>query len=43
MFDSADTVKRVNHAVPHAQVTLLPDVAHSILGQTRQILDFLRA
>ena len=43
MLDSHDTVKRVNRAVPHASVTLLPDVAHSIIGQTQPILDFLRA
>jgi pimeloyl-ACP methyl ester carboxylesterase len=43
MLDSHGTAKRVNHAVPHARVTVLPDVAHSILGQTQPILDFLRA
>ncbi|MFC4857201.1 alpha/beta fold hydrolase [Actinophytocola glycyrrhizae] len=43
MFDSADTAKRFDHTVPHATVTLLPDVAHSIVGQTQPILDFLRA
>ncbi|MCT2586901.1 alpha/beta fold hydrolase [Actinophytocola gossypii] len=43
MFDSFGTVRRMNHAVPHATVTLLPDVAHSILGQTQPILDFLRS
>jgi pimeloyl-ACP methyl ester carboxylesterase len=43
MFHSADTAERMNHAVPHANVTLLPDVAHSIIGQTQPILDFLSA
>jgi pimeloyl-ACP methyl ester carboxylesterase len=43
MFDSSDTAERVKRTVPHATVTLLPDVAHAILGQTRPILDFLRA
>ncbi|HEX6360716.1 alpha/beta fold hydrolase [Actinophytocola sp.] len=43
MFDSHDTARRVNRAVPHATVTLLPDVAHSIVGQTQPILDFLRS
>ena len=43
MLDSHDTAKRMNHAVPHANVTLLPDVAHAIVGQTQPILDFLRA
>ncbi|GAA1348216.1 alpha/beta fold hydrolase [Saccharothrix algeriensis] len=41
MFDSYDTAERVNRAVPHADVTLLPEVAHSITGQTRPILEFL--
>jgi pimeloyl-ACP methyl ester carboxylesterase len=43
MFDSNDTAKRMNRTVPHANVTLLPDVAHAIIGQTQPILDFLRA
>lgn len=43
MLDSHDTAKRMSHAVPHARVTVLPDVAHSIIGQTQTILDFLRA
>jgi pimeloyl-ACP methyl ester carboxylesterase len=43
MFDSYETAKRVNHTVPHARVTLLPEVAHAIIGQTQPILDFLRA
>ncbi|OXM75036.1 MULTISPECIES: alpha/beta fold hydrolase [Amycolatopsis] len=41
MFDSRDTARRIERAVPHATVTLLPEVAHSILGQTRPVLDFL--
>jgi pimeloyl-ACP methyl ester carboxylesterase len=43
MFDSSDTATRIERTVPHANVTLLPDVAHAIVGQTRPILDFLRA
>ena len=43
MFDSAGTVRRVEHAIPHAHVTVLPDVAHSITGQTGPVLDFLLA
>jgi pimeloyl-ACP methyl ester carboxylesterase len=43
MLDSHDTAKRMKGTVPHATVTLLPDVAHSIIGQTQPILDFLRA
>jgi pimeloyl-ACP methyl ester carboxylesterase len=42
MLDSADTARRLAAAVPHATVTVLPDVAHSIVGQTQPILDFLR-
>jgi pimeloyl-ACP methyl ester carboxylesterase len=42
MLDSHDTATRMSHAVPHARVTVLPDVAHSIIGQTQAILDFLR-
>ncbi|HEX2130074.1 MAG TPA: alpha/beta hydrolase [Actinophytocola sp.] len=43
MFDSHDTARRITRAVPHADVALLPDVAHSIIGQTQRILDFLHA
>ncbi|WP_216209189.1 alpha/beta fold hydrolase [Amycolatopsis aidingensis] len=42
MFDSHDTARRINRAVPHASVTVLPEVAHSIIGQTQPILNFLR-
>jgi pimeloyl-ACP methyl ester carboxylesterase len=42
MLDSADTARRLSAAVPHATVTVLPDVAHSIIGQTQPILEFLR-
>ena len=41
MFDSAGTAERVRRTVPHAEVALLPEVAHSIVGETRRILDFL--
>jgi pimeloyl-ACP methyl ester carboxylesterase len=43
MLDSHDTAKRVHDTMPHATVTVLPDVAHAIIGQTAPILDFLRA
>lgn len=43
MFDSHGTAERLRRAVPHATVTVLPEVAHSIIGQTQPILDFLRA
>ncbi|GAB2958211.1 alpha/beta fold hydrolase [Amycolatopsis acidiphila] len=42
MFDSRETVDRVRDAIPHAEVTLLPEVAHSIAGQTGAVLAFLR-
>ena len=42
MLDSHDTAERARRAVPHATVTVLPDVAHAIIGQTQPILDFLR-
>jgi pimeloyl-ACP methyl ester carboxylesterase len=42
MLDSADTAKRLARTVPHARVTVLPEIAHSIIGQTQQTLDFLR-
>jgi pimeloyl-ACP methyl ester carboxylesterase len=42
MLDSADTARRLTAAVPHATVTVLPDVAHSIVGQTEPILEFLQ-
>ncbi|MGW5051722.1 alpha/beta fold hydrolase [Actinokineospora sp. NPDC004072] len=42
MFDSAGTAARLTRAVPHARVTVLPGVGHSIVGQTQPVLDFLR-
>ncbi|MGC7102135.1 alpha/beta fold hydrolase [Amycolatopsis lurida] len=41
MFDSRDTARRISRTVPHAEVTVLPGVAHSIIGQTEPILEFL--
>ena len=41
MLDSADTAQRVARAVPHAQISLLPEVGHFIPNQTTRILDFL--
>lgn len=43
MLDSRHTVARVEQAIPHAEVHLLPEVAHSIVGQTEVVLAFLRA
>lgn len=42
MFDSRETVRRVRQDIPHAEVTLLPEVAHSITGQTAAVCAFLR-
>lgn len=42
MLDSQGTAERISRTVPHAVVTVLPDVAHAIIGQTQPILDFLR-
>ncbi|NKQ57277.1 alpha/beta hydrolase [Amycolatopsis sp. K13G38] len=42
MFDSHETAGRLEATVPRASVTMLPDVAHSITGQTGPVLDFLR-
>ncbi|MCK9904582.1 alpha/beta hydrolase [Frankia sp. Cpl3] len=43
LLDSQETARRLAQNVPHASVTMLPGVAHSIAGQTRPILEFLRA
>ncbi|MFD7656418.1 alpha/beta fold hydrolase [Actinosynnema sp. NPDC059797] len=41
MLDSAGTARRVRELVPGATVRLLPDVAHTIRGQTAEVLRFL--
>jgi pimeloyl-ACP methyl ester carboxylesterase len=43
MLDSADTARRLQRAVPHASICLLPDAGHLIRGQTARILEFLRS
>ncbi|MBB2915512.1 pimeloyl-ACP methyl ester carboxylesterase [Streptosporangium becharense] len=43
VLDSHDTRRRLEQAVPHATVNLLPDAGHLLEGQTMPILDFLRA
>jgi pimeloyl-ACP methyl ester carboxylesterase len=43
MLDSAETVRRLALVVPHAVTTVLPGVAHSIIGQTAPIHAFLTA
>ncbi|MET9290740.1 alpha/beta fold hydrolase [Streptomyces sp. NPDC003077] len=42
MFDSQGTARRIRQCVPHATVNVLPEVGHSIFGQTESILAFLR-
>jgi hypothetical protein len=42
MLDSAETADRLERAVPHASVCLLPEVGHLIRDQTARVLEFLR-
>jgi pimeloyl-ACP methyl ester carboxylesterase len=42
MLDSATTKRRLEAAVPHAQVTLLPDAGHQLPARTDELLTFLR-
>jgi pimeloyl-ACP methyl ester carboxylesterase len=42
MLDSFGTRRRLERAVPHATVRLLPDAGHVLLGQSTVVLDFLR-
>ncbi|MEU4540155.1 alpha/beta hydrolase [Streptosporangium sp. NPDC023825] len=41
LLDSHETRRRLEAAVPHATVRLLPDAGHLLRGQTLPILDFL--
>jgi len=43
MMDSHETARRVGDTVPGASVVLLPEVAHSVIGQTRPMTEFLLA
>ncbi|GAA2904675.1 alpha/beta hydrolase [Streptosporangium fragile] len=43
MLDSHETRRRLEQAVPHATVTLLPEAGHLLQEQAAPILDFLRA
>jgi acetyl esterase/lipase len=43
LLDSAGTRQRLDQAAPHVIVVSHPDVGHLVIGQTRPILDFLRA
>lgn len=42
ILDSADTRRRLERHVAHAEIRFLPEVGHLIPGQTAPILDFLR-
>jgi pimeloyl-ACP methyl ester carboxylesterase len=42
MLDSSGTRRRLDRAVPHATVRLLPEARHILLGQSGVVLDFLR-
>lgn len=41
MFDSGETAERARRCFPDADVHVLPDAGHAILGQTDRILTFL--
>jgi pimeloyl-ACP methyl ester carboxylesterase len=43
MLDSHGTRRRLEAAVPHAEIRWLPEAGHLLPGQTTPILDFLRA
>jgi pimeloyl-ACP methyl ester carboxylesterase len=43
LFDSAETKRRLERNVAHAEVRYLPEAGHMIPGQTAPILEFLRA
>ena len=41
IFDSADTKRRLQACVPHAEIRYLPDAGHGLLKQSDAVLDFL--
>jgi len=43
MIDANGTQRRLEHAVPHAEVVVLPEAGHFIGGEAPQVLDFLLA
>jgi pimeloyl-ACP methyl ester carboxylesterase len=43
LLDSRHTSRRLRRLLPDADVTLLPDAGHLILGQTQRIGEFLTA
>jgi len=42
LIDSEATALRLRAQVPHAEVNLLPDTGHLVLGQTEKILGFMK-
>jgi pimeloyl-ACP methyl ester carboxylesterase len=42
LLDSADTKRRLERSVPHAEVEYLPDAGHMLVNQTAPILAFLQ-
>lgn len=40
-FDSRETQRRLERAVPHTKVRFLPDTGHLVMDQTQPVLDFL--
>jgi hypothetical protein len=41
LLDSADTSRRPERQVPHAEIRYLPEARHMIPSQTTPILEFL--
>jgi pimeloyl-ACP methyl ester carboxylesterase len=41
MIDARGTQRRLEHAVPHADIVVLPEAGHFIGGEAPQVLDFL--
>jgi pimeloyl-ACP methyl ester carboxylesterase len=41
LLDSADTMRRLERLVPHAEIHYLPEARHMIPSQTKPILEFL--
>jgi pimeloyl-ACP methyl ester carboxylesterase len=41
LIDSEKTGKRLKRLLPHAEVSILADTGHAILGKSEEILRFL--
>ena len=41
VFDTAETLRRVESAVPSARVTMLPHAGHGLVESTKMVSDFL--